>query len=177
MVYRLFPSSIHFWRTAEANRCLRSYGRTLGSNLLSRLGFASFQHFWNKLVSCSPVMEVPFVWVIFAAADVLEKRGDPFFAETAGFIFRLIYTCGLRPQEARKLQCADINFKTGEIFIFHIESILWLKTTWVSWYMDEIRCNKHQIWVSAFHGHLKNQAIWLILLDSGFQILTGSTGK
>lgn len=54
---------------------------------------------------------------LFSAADVVEKRGDPFFAETAGFIFRLIYTCGLRPQEARKLQCADIDFQTGEIFI------------------------------------------------------------
>ena len=54
---------------------------------------------------------------LFAAADAVEKRGDPFFAETAGFIFRLIYTCGLRPQEARKLRCTDINFQTGEIFI------------------------------------------------------------
>lgn len=55
--------------------------------------------------------------VFFAAADIVIKRGDPFFAETAGIIFRLIYTCGLRPQEARKLRCTDINFQTGEIFI------------------------------------------------------------
>lgn len=54
---------------------------------------------------------------LFAAADIVIKRGDPFFAETAGVIFRLIYTCGLRPQEARKLKCSDINFQTGEIFI------------------------------------------------------------
>jgi len=54
---------------------------------------------------------------LFTATDVVEKRGDPFFAETAGYIFRLIYTCGLRPQEARKLRCADIDFQTGEIFI------------------------------------------------------------
>ena len=54
---------------------------------------------------------------LFAAADVVEKRGDPFFAETAGYIFRLIYTCGLRPQEARKLRFMDIDFQTGEIFI------------------------------------------------------------
>ena len=40
-----------------------------------------------------------------------------FAHSTAGIIFRLIYTCGLRPQEARKLRCTDINFKTGEIFI------------------------------------------------------------
>lgn len=54
---------------------------------------------------------------LFIAADGVKKRGDPFFAETAGYIFRLIYTCGLRPQESRKLKCADIDFQTGEIFI------------------------------------------------------------
>ena len=54
---------------------------------------------------------------LFAASDAVKKRGDPFFAETAGVIFRLIYTCGLRPQEARKLRCSDVNFQSGEIFI------------------------------------------------------------
>ena len=32
-------------------------------------------------------------------------------------IFRLIYTCGLRPGEARTLRCEDVNFDTGEILI------------------------------------------------------------
>lgn len=54
---------------------------------------------------------------LFAAADIIQKQRDPFFAETAGVIFRLIYTCGLRPQEARKLRCSDIHFQSGEIFI------------------------------------------------------------
>ena len=51
------------------------------------------------------------------AADHLEKPKDPFFAETAGVIFRLMYTCGLRPTEARCLKRTHINFDTGEIFI------------------------------------------------------------
>lgn len=34
-------------------------------------------------------------------------------------LFRLLYTCGLRPNEGRELQTADINFATGEIFIRH----------------------------------------------------------
>ena len=54
---------------------------------------------------------------LFDSCDVVKKRGDPFFAETAGYIFRFIYACGLRPQEARKLCYDDINFTTGEIFI------------------------------------------------------------
>ena len=53
----------------------------------------------------------------FAVADNLERPWDPFYAESAGVIFRLLYTCGLRPPEVRKIRRKDINFKTGEIFI------------------------------------------------------------
>ena len=53
----------------------------------------------------------------FAVADNLERPWDPFYAESAGVIFRLLYTCGLRPPEVRKIRHKDINFKTGEIFI------------------------------------------------------------
>lgn len=53
----------------------------------------------------------------FSAADLLEKPKDPFFAESAGVLLRLLYTCGLRPTEARKLKRSHINFDTGELFI------------------------------------------------------------
>lgn len=53
----------------------------------------------------------------FAVADNLERPWDPFYAESAGVIFRLLYTCGLRPPEVRKIRRKDINFKTGEVFI------------------------------------------------------------
>lgn len=53
----------------------------------------------------------------FKAADTLERQWDPFYAESAGVLFRLLYTCGLRPPEVRKLRRKDINFKTGELFI------------------------------------------------------------
>jgi integrase len=56
---------------------------------------------------------------LFAAIDTVKKPNDPFFAETAGVIFRLQYTCGLRPQEVRKIRCKDIDFHTGEIYIMH----------------------------------------------------------
>lgn len=54
---------------------------------------------------------------LFVATDVVKKSNDPFFAETAGVIYRMQYTCGLRPQEVRKVCCNDIDFQTGEIFI------------------------------------------------------------
>lgn len=34
-------------------------------------------------------------------------------------LFRLLYTCGLRPNEGRELKTTGINFTTGEIFIRH----------------------------------------------------------
>lgn len=38
-------------------------------------------------------------------------------AVVAPVLYRLIYTCGLRPKEARELRKRHINFETGEIFI------------------------------------------------------------
>ena len=32
-------------------------------------------------------------------------------------ILRLIYTCGLRPNEGRELKCRNVNLETGEVFI------------------------------------------------------------
>lgn len=55
----------------------------------------------------------------FDATDRLQPWhcGDAFVAEVAPVIFRLIYTSGLRPQEACSLENSDVNLKTGEILI------------------------------------------------------------
>lgn len=45
------------------------------------------------------------------------RRLDPLQPALFSTIFRLIYTCGLRPGEARTLRCENINFDTGEIVI------------------------------------------------------------
>ena len=37
--------------------------------------------------------------------------------EMAPVLYRLIYTCGLRPREGRELKTENINLKTGEILI------------------------------------------------------------
>ena len=54
---------------------------------------------------------------LFDAIDCYHHPFDPFFSETARVLFRLIYACGLRPNEGRNLSCSDINFETGELFI------------------------------------------------------------
>lgn len=99
-------------RHCIANKCaaIRSFAKYLGGDAyVLKEKYICYKRNLNPYIFTDEELTR-----LFAAADVLEKRGDPFFAETAGFIFRLIYTCGLRPQEARKLQCADINFKQAK---------------------------------------------------------------
>ena len=56
--------------------------------------------------------------ILFAAIDALgEDRNEPFLNLIAPAMFRLIYTCGLRPNEGRGLLRENINFDTGEIMI------------------------------------------------------------
>jgi site-specific recombinase XerD len=56
----------------------------------------------------------------FHATDsVKPTRARPFAHEVAPVLFRLIYTCGLRPNEGRLLKRSNINFDTGEILITH----------------------------------------------------------
>lgn len=57
---------------------------------------------------------------LFAEIDKLPPTDDePFLNKIAPALFRLIYTCGLRPNEGRELLRENVNFKTGEILIAH----------------------------------------------------------
>lgn len=57
---------------------------------------------------------------LFAAIDLLPPtKKEPFLDEIAPTLFRLIYTCGLRPNEGRELLLENINFDTGEVLITH----------------------------------------------------------
>jgi integrase len=56
----------------------------------------------------------------FTAADTLAaNKKRPFRHIIAPVIFRLLYTCGLRPNEGRELRRDNINFDSGEILITH----------------------------------------------------------
>jgi integrase len=57
---------------------------------------------------------------LFTAIDTLPTfRDEPFLHQIAPALFRLTYTCGLRPNESRELLRENINFDTGEILITH----------------------------------------------------------
>lgn len=55
---------------------------------------------------------------LFSAIDKIEgTASEPLKPYLLPVIFRLIYTCGLRPNEGRELERRRINFDTGEIII------------------------------------------------------------
>ena len=57
---------------------------------------------------------------LFASIDLLSPTGkEPFLNEMAPTMFRLIYTCGLRPNEGRELLAENVNLDTGVILITH----------------------------------------------------------
>lgn len=54
----------------------------------------------------------------FAAADSFPRNPwNPFQHRIVPVVFRLIYTCGLRPNEGRELKSANIDLENGEILI------------------------------------------------------------
>lgn len=46
---------------------------------------------------------------LFHAADTMEYKNDPFFRETASVLLRLLYSCGLRPNEGRNIKLEHIS--------------------------------------------------------------------
>lgn len=54
----------------------------------------------------------------FAATDQLESsKNNRLLEYMIPVMFRLQFACGMRPQEARKLKCADFNFPKNTIYI------------------------------------------------------------
>lgn len=57
---------------------------------------------------------------LFAAVDLLSPpKKEPFLNEIAPTLFRLIYTCGLRPNEGRELLQENVDLDTGKVLITH----------------------------------------------------------
>jgi len=55
---------------------------------------------------------------LFASIDRLDEMPtEPYISYIAPVLFRLIYTCGLRPNEGRELLCKNVNLDNGEIFV------------------------------------------------------------
>jgi len=74
---------------------------------------ASHRHSFSPYIFTDSEMTV-----LFAAIDALPPDNrEPYLPEIAPTMFRLIYTCGLRPNECRELHKDNIDLDTGEILI------------------------------------------------------------
>lgn len=57
---------------------------------------------------------------LFDAIDKLPAdKGEPYLNEIAPTLFRLTYTCGLRPKEVRGLLCENVDLESGVITILN----------------------------------------------------------
>ena len=55
---------------------------------------------------------------LFSAFDAgFKTKNSPYIQYVLPVIFRLTYTCGLRPGEVRRIKCEDVNLITGRIYI------------------------------------------------------------
>ncbi|MDO4553641.1 MAG: tyrosine-type recombinase/integrase [Lachnospiraceae bacterium] len=54
---------------------------------------------------------------LFHEIDNMVSTQEPFQQHLLPVIFRMIYTCGLRPQEGRTIRRKNVNLETGEILI------------------------------------------------------------
>lgn len=76
------------------------------------------RYFWNAKPKETYIFSDSELSSLFSAIDTLaEDKKIPYTRQMLPVLFRLIYTCGLRPQEGRELKRRNINFQTGEILI------------------------------------------------------------
>lgn len=81
--------------------CQKNMPRLKAGQLLTFLLTWSCRLFSGPLTNCHP------------------QKKEPFLNEIAPALYRLIYTCGLRPNEGRELLAENIHLETGEILITH----------------------------------------------------------
>lgn len=106
-------SKVLLARKAIAEKHLARYMMSLGldafmipTNLVPAMGRYSPYIFSDSELSS-----------LFEAIDSLQISADNTFPQIAPVMFRLIYTCGLRPGEGYRLKRENVNFETGEILI------------------------------------------------------------
>lgn len=100
---------------AQKARVLRLFGRYL-------VAMGKEAHILSESMYKVPMNNKPYIFsdselhAVFDEIDSLDKNTG-WLAVVAPVLYRLIYTCGLRPREARELRTRHINFEIGEVFI------------------------------------------------------------
>lgn len=101
-------------RRASAVRALAKYMNAVGvSAYIMPIGVLGRDKPFTPYIYSNSELES-----FFQAADQYpESIRSPLKEHTVPVLFRLIYSCGLRPQEARKLKRSDVDFDSKTIYI------------------------------------------------------------
>lgn len=99
---------------ATAIRMLGKYMAAIGKD-----AYVLYDKYCSKKSTFKPyILTDEELGKLFKSIDTIKaSKDEPFLPEIAPVLYRLIYTCGLRPNEGRELKCENINLKTGEILI------------------------------------------------------------
>ncbi|MGI6154270.1 MAG: tyrosine-type recombinase/integrase, partial [Christensenellaceae bacterium] len=99
---------------ASAARLLGRYMKAIGKN-----AYVLYQSYMKKRSRKEAYLFTDDeLSALFRAIDtIVATNKEPFLPEVAPVLYRLIYTCGLRPNEGRGLKRSQVNLKTGEILI------------------------------------------------------------
>jgi integrase len=119
---------VHGWLDSEIAKgygsnakatSIRQFGKYL--NAIGENAYVlpeKFTHHVNRMVPF--ILTDTELSALFSAIDRLRPdKNEPFLPEIASVIFRLIYTCGLRPNEGREILRDNVNLDTGEVLITH----------------------------------------------------------
>jgi len=117
---------VYSWLDAETSsaHCLaalssavRQFGKYL--NAVGETAYVLPEKFATHKASYLPYNFTDYeLTALFASIDNMPPdKGEPFLTEIVPVLFRLIYTCGLRPNEGRELLAENINLNNGEILI------------------------------------------------------------
>jgi len=102
-----------------ANQAIRAFGdylRSMGENpYILPEGYSSKKSGFSAYIFTDSELAA-----LFREIDrIASNAANPYIDIIAPVMFRLTYTCGLRPNESRELLCEHVNLGTGEIFITH----------------------------------------------------------
>ena len=98
---------------------IRQFGKYL--NAVGEEAYVLPEKFTPSKTACVPyIFSDSELSALFAAIDTMPPdKSEPFLNEIIPVLFRLTYTCGLRPHEGRNLLVENVNLDTGEVLITH----------------------------------------------------------
>ena len=113
MNFRAENSKHNVRNDASAIRQLAEYLKALGQDAyVLPAGFYPLKSTFSPYIFTDDELVM-----LFRVADSLPRKRSSTESTVAPVLFRMIYTCGLRPNEGREILRKNVDFNTGEIYV------------------------------------------------------------